>query len=51
MYLSKNYIRTLQPMIGGGGSIVDVTVDGNELVRTVEKFEPGTPNIIGAGSM
>lgn len=51
MYVSKNHIRTLQPMIGGGGSIVDVTVDGNELVRTVEKFEPGTPNIIGAISM
>lgn len=51
MYLAKNHIRSLEPMMGGGGSIVDVTVQGNELLRTVEKFEPGTPNIISAVSM
>lgn len=51
MYLSKNYIRSLEPMTSGGGSIADVTAEGNKLLRTVEKFEPGTPNIIGAVSM
>lgn len=51
MYLAKDHIRSLQPMMSGGGSIADVTTQGNELLRTVEKFEPGTPNIIGAVSM
>lgn len=51
MYLAKQHIRSLEPLMSGGGSIADVTVDGNQLLRTVEKFEPGTPNIIWAVSM
>ncbi len=51
MYLAKEHIRSIEPLMSGGGSIADVTVEGNQLLRTVEKFEPGTPNIIGAVSM
>lgn len=51
MYLAKDHIRSLEPLISGGGSIADVTVDGSQLLRTVEKFEPGTPNIVSAVSM
>jgi len=45
-YLKKEYIKTLQPMISGGGAIQDVDQDGFTTPNTLEKFEAGTPNII-----
>ncbi|HRX63764.1 MAG TPA: aminotransferase class V-fold PLP-dependent enzyme [Candidatus Absconditabacterales bacterium] len=50
-YLKKEYIKTLQPMISGGGAIQDVDQDGFTTPNTLEKFEAGTPNIIGAVSL
>lgn len=38
-------------MIRGGGIIEDVDVEGHTLTSGAEKFEAGTPNIIGAVSL
>ena len=51
LYLEKNLCATLTPAIGGGGSIEDVSTTGHSLRQSAEKFEPGTPNIIGAVSL
>jgi cysteine desulfurase/selenocysteine lyase len=46
MYLSKENIKNLTPMILGGGTVQDVSVEGHKLQSTVDKWEAGTPNII-----
>jgi len=51
MYLAENYIGSLDPLCVGGGVIEDVTTQWSSLVRGIEKFEAGTPNIIGAASL
>jgi len=51
IYLKKERIKTLQPMMGGWGTVKDVTQDGHEIKNNNEKFEFGTPNMIGAVSL
>ncbi|HMS90765.1 MAG TPA: aminotransferase class V-fold PLP-dependent enzyme [Candidatus Absconditabacterales bacterium] len=51
VYLKKEWIRKLVPMIRGGGTIEDVSTEGHILATNVDKFEAGTPNIIGAVSL
>jgi len=51
MYLATKHIDTLDPLCVGGGVIEDVTVQSHSLVRGIEKFEAGTPNVIGAASL
>ena len=48
LWIQKDLARSLDTLIGGGGIIDVVTTTWCSLVRTSEKFEPGTPNIIGA---
>lgn len=50
MYLTKKHIAWLDPLCVGGGVIGDVTQQWHDLVTWIEKFEAGTPNIIGAVS-
>lgn len=50
-YLKKDWIKTLSPMIAGGGTIEDVSVGGHTFASWTDKFEAGTPNIIGAVSL
>ncbi len=50
-YLQKEWIKRLEPLISGGGAINDVDVNDYSTSSTVEKFEAGTPNIIGAVSL
>lgn len=49
--MKKEQIKTLQPARWGGGMIEDVTKDGHTLTSWWEKFEPGTPHIVGAASL
>lgn len=51
IYLKKEWIKTLVPMIRGGGTIEDVSVTGHTLATNADKFEAGTPNIIWAVSL
>ncbi len=50
-YLQKDWIKKLQPLISGGGAIADVDMERYTTNGTAEKFEAGTPNIIGAVSV
>ncbi|MFA7298433.1 MAG: cysteine desulfurase [Candidatus Absconditabacterales bacterium] len=51
IYLKKEWIKKLTPMILGGGTIEDVSIEGHTLAGNSDKFEAGTPNIIGAVSL
>ncbi len=51
MYLKKEWIKKLTPMIRGGGTIEDVSIESHSLATTSDKFEAGTPNIIWAVSL
>ncbi len=51
IYLKKEWIKKLVPIIRGGGTIEDVSTQWHSLLATAEKFEAGTPNIIGAVSL
>ena len=46
LWISKEKARNLQTTFWGGGIIESVTTDGCSLMRTADKFEPGTPNLI-----
>ncbi|MCX6825065.1 MAG: cysteine desulfurase [candidate division SR1 bacterium] len=50
-YLKKEWLKKLVPMIRGGGTIEDVDMQGHTLIGNSDKFEAGTPNIIGAVSL
>jgi len=50
-FLKKERIKKLCPVFGGGGSIKEVTTAGCSFANSLEKFEPGTPDIIGAVSL
>ena len=50
-YLQNVRIKRLDVLISGGGDINDVDVNDYSTSSTVEKFEAGTPNIIGAVSL
>lgn len=51
MYIDPRLRDELQPSIGWGGSIETVSTNWFALKKSVEKFEPGTPHIIGAVSL
>jgi len=51
IYLKKEWIKKLVPIIRGWGTIEDVGVEWHTLVSNSEKFEAGTPNIIWAVSL
>jgi len=51
IYLKKDRIKTLDPMISWGWAIKDLDVDFYELPTTWSKFEAWTPNIIWAVSL
>ncbi len=49
--MKKKYIKELQPLMSGGGTVKDVSVDGFSSFKNTDKREMGTPNIIGAVSL
>jgi len=51
MYLAKNHIQALSPLLSWGGAITDVRLDWNDLAQWFAKFEAGTPNLIAAASL
>ena len=51
VYVKKDWMKKLSPMIAWGWTIKDVGVEWHNLVSTIEKFEAWTPNIIGAASL
>lgn len=51
IYLKKEWIKKLVPMVRGGGTIEDVSTEWHTLLGNSDKFEAGTPNIIGAVSL
>ncbi|HRU50050.1 MAG TPA: aminotransferase class V-fold PLP-dependent enzyme [Candidatus Absconditabacterales bacterium] len=51
MYLKRDWIKKLTPMMSGGGAIRDVDLFGHTVPNDYSKFEAGTPNIIGAISL
>ncbi len=51
VYLKKEWIKKLVPMIRGWWTIEDVDVAWHTLATNSDKFEAGTPNIIGAVSL
>ncbi len=51
VYLRKEYIKKLNPMISGGWAIKDVDTQWYSLPTTSSKFEAWTPNIIWAVSL
>lgn len=51
IYLKKEWIKKLTPMILGWGTIEDVSIEWHTLATNSEKFEAGTPNITWAVSL
>jgi len=51
IYLKKEWIKKLVPMIRGWGTIEDVSIEWHTLAWNSDKFESGTPNIVGAVSL
>ncbi len=50
-WMKKQYIKELQPLMSGGGTVKDVNVDWFSSFKNTDKREMGTPNIIGAASL
>lgn len=51
LYAKKSLLKTLQPTIGGGGIIDEVTLSWHTLLWLPDRFEPGTPNLVGVVSL
>lgn len=51
MYGKKSLLKALTPSVGGGGAINWVREDAFAPAGLPSRFEPGTPHIIGAGSL
>jgi len=51
MYGKKSLLKALIPSIGGGGAVNWVHEDSFAPAGLPNRFEPGTPHIIGAGSL
>lgn len=47
LYINKNLIEKVKPLVYGGGMNFEITKNYYTLVSGVEKFEAGTPNILG----
>lgn len=50
-FLKRDWIKKLEPVFSGGGAIKEVTRAWCTFPNNYEKFEPGTPHIIGAVSL
>lgn len=48
LWIDKHIVRNLQTTLWWWGIIESVTVDSCSLIRTADKFEPWTPNLIWA---
>lgn len=48
LWVKKDVVRSLQSLLGWWGIIESVTIEWCSLIRTADKFEPWTPNLIGA---
>ncbi len=48
LYIKKELVEELPPVILGGGMISNVSLNKIDFLQGVEKFEAGTPNISGA---
>lgn len=51
LYLKKSRLSQLEPLMWGGAMVQDVTHDGHTLTSWSARFEPWTPNLIGAVSL
>jgi len=51
LYMSEKWAKILPPYQGGGDMIKTVTLDGYELADYPNRFEAGTPNIVGVSSL
>ncbi|MDD2537155.1 MAG: aminotransferase class V-fold PLP-dependent enzyme [Candidatus Absconditabacteria bacterium] len=51
LYLKHQWVKELTPTILGGGTVKDVSQDAFSLQGNTDKFEAGTPNIVGAVSL
>lgn len=51
LYMKRDLIKTLLPMMAGGWTVSDVSTDSYQLTFGSSKFEAGTPNIIWAISL
>jgi cysteine desulfurase/selenocysteine lyase len=51
IYLKKEWIKKLVPIIRWWGTIEDVSIEWHTLAGNSDKFEAGTPNIIWAVSL
>lgn len=51
LVLKNQRIKELEPLIVWGGTIKDVSIAGFDLQKNNQKFEAGTPNIVGAVSL
>ncbi len=51
VYLKKEWMKNLNPMVAGGGTVEDVSVTGHRLASGTDKWEAGTPNIVWAASL
>lgn len=51
VYLKKDRVKKLNPMLAWWGTIKDVWIEWYSLVSSIEKFEAWTPNIIWAASL
>lgn len=47
----EEYLRKLRPSIVGGGAVDTVSETSYALLDAPDKFEPGTPNLVGAVSL
>lgn len=51
LYGKEDLLREMKPAFCGGGAINEVTKNGYEAAGLPFRHEPGTPHIIGAGSL
>lgn len=51
LYGRKELLRTIEPALSGGGAINWVKKEGYASAGLPYRFEPGTPNVVGAASL
>ncbi|MEY3197610.1 MAG: hypothetical protein RL023_176 [Candidatus Parcubacteria bacterium] len=51
LYGKKSLLKHLSPSMGGGGMIDEVTTNGYSLQGLPDRFEAGTPNLVGVVSL
>lgn len=48
IYMKEDIINKLEPMLGGGGIVTEVSLDDYQLKNGIQRFEAGTPAIAEA---